>query len=91
MAAIAPDLLYYIRNVDGNPTIWISNPRARRAHRPCPVLSRELFRREVAWEEFDRRFMILGDGCSVLLVDSSGLRVWSFDREAQAVGAIPVS
>lgn len=91
MAAIAPDLLYYIRKADGNPTIWISNPRAKRAHRPSPMLSRELLRREVNWEDFDRRFMILGDGCSVLLVDASGLRVWSFDRDDQAMGAIPIS
>lgn len=91
MAAIAPDLLYYIRKADGDPTIWISNPRAKRAHRPSPMLSRELLRKGVKWEEFDRKFLILGDECSVLLVDASGLRVWSFDREEQAMGAIPIS
>lgn len=102
MAAIAPDLLYYIRKVDDNrPALFISNPLSlslhrtndsnhEHGHRPSKTMSRDMAERGLSWTDFDRRFMLLGDGHSVLLVDRAGMRVWSFDGEAQALGSFPV-
>lgn len=53
-------------------------------------MSRDMAERGLSWTDFDRRFMLLGDGHSVLLVDRAGMRVWSFDGEAQALGGFPV-
>lgn len=91
MAAVAPDILYYVRKVDGSPTLWISNPGARREHRSSTVISRELVYRDLKWLEFDRRCLVLGDGKALLVVDPAGMRVWCFDEDEQAYGAVSIS
>ena len=91
MAAVAPDILYYVRKVDGSPTLWISNPGARREHRSSTVISRELVYRDLKWTEFDRRCLVLGDGKNLLIVDPAGMRVWCFDESEQAFGSVSIS
>ena len=91
VAAVAPDLLYYIRKMDGKPTLWISNALSNSEHRLSGPMTRDMRERGVSWEELDRCFILLGDGHSVLLVDPSGMRVWCFDASSQAFGAVPIS
>lgn len=92
MAAVAPDILYYVRKVEGSPTLWISNPgNARREHRSSTVISRELVYRDLKWAEFDRKCLVLGDGKNLLVVDPAGMRVWCFDERQQAYGAVPIT
>ena len=91
MAAVAPDILYYIRKMDGKPSLWISNALSNSEHRLSGPMTRDMRERGVNWEELDQRFILLGDGHSVLLVDPSGMRVWCFDASSQAFGAVPIS
>ena len=90
MVAISADILYYIRKVDNLPTLWISNPGGRREHRSSSVISRELVYRDVRWEDFDRQCLLLGDAKALLVVDPAGMRVWCFDPDELAFGAVPI-
>lgn len=90
MVAMTPDILYYIRKVDDVPTLWISNPGGLREHRSSSVISRELVYRDIRWEDFDRRCLLLGDPKHLLVVDQGGMKVWCFNPDELAFGAVPI-
>ncbi|PLN81204.1 F-box domain protein [Aspergillus taichungensis] len=80
LASPSAGLLYYIRNDNGKPTIWISNPGAAVPHRPAALLMDTQLPREATGRVYSyaSNLTLLGDEEAVLLADGNGLKVWYF-------------
>ncbi|KAE8133753.1 F-box domain protein [Aspergillus pseudotamarii] len=91
MTSVDSNILYYVKNDNGKPEIWISNPDARIAHRPArwinPQLPREASNRVYS---HGTHFMLRGDRDFILMVDQNGLKVWCFNENMNLSSAIPL-
>ncbi|KAE8403582.1 hypothetical protein BDV37DRAFT_133507 [Aspergillus pseudonomiae] len=91
MAYVDSNILYYVKNDNGKPEIWISNPDARIAHRPArcinPQLPREASNRVYS---HGTNFTLRGDRDFILMVDQNGLKVWCFNDNISLSGAVPL-
>ncbi|KAE8384034.1 F-box domain protein [Aspergillus alliaceus] len=91
MTSIGDNILYYIKNDNGKPKIWISNPDAAIPHRPAkcmsPQLPREASNRVCS---YGTNFTLRGDGDFILMIDQNRLKVWCFDDNIYLPGAVPL-
>ncbi|KAE8374298.1 hypothetical protein BDV26DRAFT_284362 [Aspergillus bertholletiae] len=91
MTSVDSNILYYIKNDNGKPEVWISNPDARIAHRPArwinPKLPREASNRVYS---HGTNFTLRGDRDFILMVDQNGLKVWCFNDSISLPSAVPL-
>jgi hypothetical protein len=91
MASVDNNVLYYIKNDNGKPKIWISNPDTIVAHRPAKLMDPQLPR-----EASDRvysygtNFTLRGDRDFIMMLDQNGLKVWCFQENIHVPGAMPL-
>ncbi|PLB36989.1 F-box domain protein [Aspergillus candidus] len=79
MVSPAAGLLYYVKNDNGKPAIWISNPGSRVPHRPALSMDSQLPREATGRVySYAEDLKLFGDEEAVLLADGNGLKVWSF-------------
>ncbi|KAF7591766.1 hypothetical protein BBP40_001146 [Aspergillus hancockii] len=91
MASVGNNILYYIKNDNGKPKIWISNPDAMNTHRPAKLMDPQLPR-----EASDRvysygtNFTLRGDRDFIMMINQNGLKVWCFHENIHLPGAVPL-
>ncbi|THC95759.1 hypothetical protein EYZ11_004756 [Aspergillus tanneri] len=81
MTSVDHNILYYIKNDNGKPQIWISNPDATSPHRPSKCMNPQL-PREATSRVYSHAtgFALHGDREFILMIDENGLKVWCFDE-----------
>ncbi|EIT77725.1 hypothetical protein AFCA_011998 [Aspergillus flavus] len=91
MTLVDSNIIYYVKNDNGRPEIWISNPDARIALRPArrinPQLPREASNRVYS---HGTNFTLRGDRDFILMVDQNGLKVWCFNENLSLSSAVPL-
>ncbi|KAE8349812.1 hypothetical protein BDV28DRAFT_54141 [Aspergillus coremiiformis] len=89
MACVGNNIIYYIKNDNGKPKIWISNPDAMVSHRPAklmdPQLPREASNRVYS---YGTNYTLRGDRDFILIVDQNGLKAWCFNDKITLSGAV---
>ncbi|RAK98015.1 F-box domain protein [Aspergillus ibericus CBS 121593] len=79
ITAVDRNLLYYVKNDRGKPTIWISDPASRNPLRPAKAVDPELPREATSRVySYASRFVLRGDRDFVLMVDETDVKVWRF-------------
>ncbi|KAF9892370.1 hypothetical protein FE257_002147 [Aspergillus nanangensis] len=84
IASVGDNILYFLKNDNGKPRFWISNPNALIRHRPATSMDTKLPREATTRVySYANGLTLTGDRDFILMVDENAIKVWGFGESNQ--------